>query len=228
MHARLALLASSLVLTSVAACKNNPVEGKPMATTQEPVNPAPALPGAQLMQLKRPVLAEALFARESLAITPANSKVSFVGAKVTGKHLGTLSNVTGMLLLQQNLEHSKLSIEIDVASLKSDGGDKLDGHLKSADFFDVAKFPKASFVSDSFVKGADGNYTVTGTMEIHGVRKTLTFPATSSLTPQSLTLKSEFGISRKDFGVVYPGQPNNLIKDEILLTIELNLARSPK
>lgn len=212
----------ALVL-ALGACKSNPVEDKPMAKVEAVSTRAVQLSAVAQHAAPTALAVEAV--SELLSIDPSNSKVGFVGAKVTGKHDGSFSGFGGTLQFQKTLERSKLSLEVDVATLKTDGGDKLDGHLKSGDFFDVQKFPKASFTSDSISKNADGSYTVAGAMDIHGVTKSISFPATATITPELVTLKSEFGIKRKDFGVVYPGKPNDLIKEEILLRVEMNLPR---
>lgn len=228
-----ALVAAALL--SLVACKSNPVENKPMATVSEPSttkvsDSMRALPGSLGKPGAHMVAPNAQVegGAELLEVSPTNSKVEFVGAKVTGKHTGSFKSFTGTVAYRSAFEESKISLEVDVASLTVDAGATLEKHLKSADFFDTEKFPKASFTSDSISKNADGTYTVKGTMEIHGVKKTIGFPATVSETPEKVTLKSEFGITRKDFGVVYPGKPNDLIKDEFLLKIELGLPREKK
>ena len=100
-----------------------------------------------------------------------NSQIEFVGSKVTGKHDGGFKAFTGTVDLVNNKpEESKVSVDIDATSIYSDD-DKLTGHLKSADFFEVEKYPKASFISTKITpdaaKGAE-NYTVTGDFNLHG------------------------------------------------------------
>ncbi len=68
---------------------------------------------------------------ETVALDPATSTVGFVGSKVTGKHEGKFEKVSGSIsLVGGKPEGGKITIEVDVASLKSDQ-EKLDGHLKS-------------------------------------------------------------------------------------------------
>ena len=127
-----------------------------------------------------------------LPITTENSKVEFTGSKVTGKHDGGFKQISGNIdLLNNKPEESKVSVEMDMNSIFTDSED-LTKHLKTADFFDVEKFPKASFVSTKIVsdaaKGAD-NYTVTGDFELHGTKKSITFPATIKVS-DSQTLSS--------------------------------------
>jgi polyisoprenoid-binding protein YceI len=102
------------------------------------------------------------------------------------------------------------------------------GHLKSPDFFDVAQFPTATFTSTAIKAGAEGGatHTVTGTLDLHGVKKSITFPATIAVGADTVSVKSEFAINRKDFNIVYPGKPDDLIKDEVLL--KLDIAAKPQ
>ena len=77
----------------------------------------------------------------SLAINPSNSKVEFVGAKVTASHPGGFSDFAGTVSVGDPIETSKIDITIQTASLFADK-EKLTKHLKSPDFFDVEKFPR--------------------------------------------------------------------------------------
>jgi len=100
--------------------------------------------------------------------------------------------------------------------------------LKTADFFDVAKFPEATFVSTSIKAGGENGatHTVTGNLTLHGVTKSITFPATISVTGGVATVDANFAINRKDFGINYPGAQDNLIRDDVVmkLTIHANKA----
>ncbi len=102
---------------------------------------------------------------------------------------------------------------------------KLTGHLQSADFFDVAKFPTARFTSTSIAQGKDGTTTVTGDLTMHGVTQRISFPAQVTQSGDLATATAAFGINRKDFGLVYPGMPDDLIKDEVLLKLDVQARR---
>jgi polyisoprenoid-binding protein YceI len=67
-------------------------------------------------------------------------------------------------------EASKVSVEIDTNSLNSNHAER-DKHLRSADFLDVAKFPKATFVSKSVTPAGEGKATITGDLTLRGVTK---------------------------------------------------------
>src|SRR4030095_5471307 len=81
-------------------------------------------------------------------ITPQNSKVEFVGSKVTGSHNGSFGDFSGQIDYAVTPETSRVSINIKADSLTTDTPD-VTTHLKTPDFFDVAKYPEATFVSTS-------------------------------------------------------------------------------
>lgn len=165
---------------------------------------------------------------EALPLTAENSKVEFTGSKVTGKHEGGFKAFTGTIdLVNAKPEQSSVTVDIDAGSVFVDD-DKLAQHLKSADFFDVEKFPKASFTSTKIVpdtaKGA-GNYTVTGDFTLHGQTKSITFPAKITVTDADVAVDSEFSINRKDFGIVYAGKADDLIRDDVVIRLNLKSPR---
>ena len=73
-------------------------------------------------------------------------------------------------------EKSAVKVEIDTASVNSNHAER-DKHLRSADFLDIAKFPKATFVSKSVTPKAGGKATITGDLTLHGVTKEVTIEA---------------------------------------------------
>jgi polyisoprenoid-binding protein YceI len=73
-------------------------------------------------------------------------------------------------------EASKVKVEIDAASLNSNHAER-DKHLKSADFLDAGKFPKAVFESTAVKAAGDGKATITGNLTLHGVTKAVTIEA---------------------------------------------------
>ncbi len=153
-------------------------------------------------------------------IDTSASKVEFVGSKVTGKHEGKFEKFSGSITVTGGkAETAKIAVEIDATSLKTDA-EKLDGHLKSADFFDVEKFPKATFTSTE-IKVEGEKATITGNLNLHGVEKSISFPATVKLGGDSVSATAEFSINRKDFGLVYAGKPDDLIRDEVLIKLTI-------
>jgi len=164
----------------------------------------------------------------ALPITPDNSKVEWTGSKVTGKHDGGFTKFNGTIgLVNDKPENSSVSVDIETASIYANV-DQLTEHLKTADFFDVQKFPKATFASTKIVPDSSAGpdtYNVTGDLDLHGVKKSITFPATIKVGPDDVTVNSEFSINRKDFGLVYAGKADDLIRDGVVIRLDL---KAPK
>jgi polyisoprenoid-binding protein YceI len=92
---------------------------------------------------------------------------------------------------------AKVEFSVDAASINTDD-EKRDGHLKSADFFDVEKFPKITFVSTSMKPGkVKGTYTLVGNLTMHGVTKPVTLTAIGA----SKIVKDPYGMERYAFKV---------------------------
>jgi len=166
---------------------------------------------------------------ETLAISPANSNIDFVAAKVTRSHNGSFKQFNGTIdLLNSDPLQSVVSIVIDTASVQTDEPD-LTKHLQTPDFFDVTKFPKANFVSTKIEPSTakDATHTITGNFDLHGVKKSISFPATIQVTPTSVAVNAEFAINRKDFNLIYPGKADDLIKDGVVIKLSLNVPRKP-
>jgi polyisoprenoid-binding protein YceI len=206
-------LACFFAVTAVA-CAKDPTSGKTHAVV-----------GEAHAETQLPASAEVL------RLTPAVAKVGFIGAKVTGQHVGRFSELGGAIaLIDGKPETSRVEVEVQTASVSIEGGPaKLENHLKSADFFDVAGFPTARFVSTEIRPGSDvagATHTVTGNLQLRGTTRSVTFPATIAVGADAVNVKAEFGINRKDFGIVYPGMSDDLIKDNVLLRIEIAAPRT--
>ena len=181
----------------LAACED-PAANKPKATTTNSTTnataPANTAANANANVVGNTPVANMETKGTAYKITPENSKVEFTGSKVTGKHDGGFKAFTGTIdLVNKKPEESKVSVVIDAASLFTDS-DGLNDHLKSPDFFDVAKYPKAGFFSTKIVpdtaKGA-GNYTVMGDFNLHGTTKSITFPAKITVNDADVSVESE-------------------------------------
>lgn len=217
------LAAALLTLAWLPGCDNDPAKGKTPAKVSAPVAVADR-PEHTTTQLGTATAAT------KYAFSNANSKLEFVGAKLTKKHEGAFNVFSGAIeLVEGDLARSVVSVEIATGSLTADDP-KLTGHLKSADFLDVEKFPKASFVSTDLKAGGEGGatHTVTGNLTIHGVTKSVRFPVKVTLEKDGLVARAEFVIDRRDFGVVYPGMPDDLIKDAVLLRATVHAVQVPR
>jgi len=232
-----ASLAVAAGVSFVSGCANPAADVPPAKVSDPKVAPIPpATPGTEVPPApeakKASMSAPSAPSGATLAITPANSKIEFIGSKVTGSHTGGFKAFAGTYEpAGDTVEAGRIKAEIDMDSTHSDN-EKLTGHLKSADFFDVAKFPKATFETTEIKPGTDqpkakdATHTVTGNLTLHGVTKSIQFPAKLTIAPKEALLESSFSLNRKDFGIVYPGMANDLIRDEVVIKLSLKAPRS--
>lgn len=209
-------LAAALLLTQ---CKSE-LDGKPAAKVAEAKGADTK--GADAGKGADTKAAAPTGEAKALKLDAGASKIGFVGRKLTGDHTGDFKTFTGDAKVAGK-EPTEVTFTVETASVTSDAED-LTKHLKSPDFFDVEKFPKASFASTKIAaKAGEGGMTheITGDLELHGVKKSITFPAKISVDERGAKGSAEFTINRKDFGIVYPGKPDDLIKDEVLLKLDL-------
>jgi polyisoprenoid-binding protein YceI len=206
-----------VLATALVACED-PSVGKPKAQVGSAKPTATATAGAS----------KGAGQAIKLELNAERSKIEWVGSKVTGKHAGGFKTISGSVESKDGkVEGGKVTVAIDMTSIYSDS-DKLTGHLRSDDFFAVDKFPKSTFQSTEVTKGGtDGaTHTVTGNLTLRGETKSITFPATIALAPDSLTVKAEFSINRKDFGIAYEGKKDDLIRDDVVIKLDLAVPRS--
>lgn len=163
-------------------------------------------------------------------VIPAESMITWTANKLVGGHTGTINVSNGVAKLNGNaLVGGNFIFDIntiactDVTDAVQNG--KLVGHLKAADFFDVAKFANASFE----ITKVEGN-NVSGNLTLKGIKKNVTFPAAVSVAGNVLSISSEtFTIDRTEWGIQYnsgkfadPAKLGDyLIKDAVELKISL-------
>lgn len=152
------------------------------------------------------------------------SEIHFVGSKVTGSHKGGFKSFSGSFRIADGaLVGTGQKVVIDMNSLWSDD-EKLTGHLKAEDFFNVAKFPESTFELTELKTISEGNYEVSGNLTMLGNTRNITFPASASVTNGVAKIQAKFDIKRKDFGVVYAGMADDLIRDEVVIELQLEAA----
>jgi polyisoprenoid-binding protein YceI len=122
-----------------------------------------------------------------------------------------------------NLSASSVALTIDPASINT-RNERRDGHLRSADFFDVANHPAITFTSKIINAPQPGKLTITGDLTIRGVTKSIVVPSELVFFDADNSVgrvKGQFTISRKAFGVAYDSAVNP-IKDEV--TVQFDVA----
>ena len=190
-------------------------------------NPADNVPAASVSLASKPK-ADDKPAPESagrtFAFGPDTSTIDFIGSKVTGSHPGGFKNFAGEFkVVNDRLADTGNRVVIDMTSIWTDNN-RVTGHLKNADFFDVPQFPTATFISESIASAQDGA-TVTGNLTLHGVTKKISFPAKIQIAQDSVHVTAEFFINRFDFDIKYPGKANDLVRKEVVL--KLNVKATP-
>lgn len=196
----------------------------------EPGGPAGGMPAPHVIAAKP----SALFDGE-------NSKIGFFGSKFSGSgHDGGFKEFEGTARLHYETGALELlAAEIDMTSLWSDN-DKLTGHLKNADFFDVETYPEASFTSVAIepiegeaAAGGEGEpaptHEISGNLKMHGETKQITFPATVSVTDEAIRVDAEFKIDRTQWGIVYGSgeglldqAKDNAIRDDVVIRLDID------
>jgi polyisoprenoid-binding protein YceI len=211
MHIRKKL---SLLALALAACAEDPSENAPQArvgeATEESPTPTPADGELQHLDIDR-----------------ARSSVGFTGSKVSASHDGRFDEFSGTIDLDpETLENSRVNVTIQMASVQIDP-DRLRSHLTSADFFDVERYPTATFESTRIVRGGENaTHTITGNLTLHGRSRAVTFPANVELTDADVHARAEFTINRRDFDIVYPGMPDDLIRDGVVVRFDVRASRA--
>ncbi|HEY1101683.1 MAG TPA: YceI family protein [Myxococcota bacterium] len=223
-------IVAALALTLAVAACSDPAKDAPKAV----VTDAPAVPAA-VDPVTPPPAAEAPAAAVAPVALPEGTRytfsndgstVAFTGSKVTGKHDGVFNTFSGTVVVPEGKpELAAVTVDITLASAKTDA-EKLDGHLQSPDFFDVAKYPTANFTSTKVERAADGKSTVTGNLTLKGQTKQISFPAVATVEGDTVSATAEFAINRKDFGIVYAGKADDLIRDEVLVKLTIKAKKA--
>ena len=190
---------------------------------------------------------------ETWKLNVSESKIEWVATKVTGYHVGNVPLKSGDINVK-NGEVTGGKFILDLANMRVEGpkgsdtamNKKLLGHLKSADFFDVEKNPEGIFeltdikpytgnaIKDTVdprqeeinkYKVTDPTHLVSGNLTLKGVTKNIEFPARITVSGNTAEAIAKFNIDRKEWGLVYPGKPDDLIRDAIHLGISIKAAK---
>jgi polyisoprenoid-binding protein YceI len=135
-----------------------------------------------------------------------------------GKHHGTFEGLVGTVQFDP-MDPGKAVIKasVDVNTVKSDAGDKLDGHLKTADFFDAANHPTIEFTAESVAKN-DTGYVATGKLHLRDSIKTVSVPFKFIQDGKKATFKGRMEIYAGDYGVMKKSEKKN---DLVVIDIEV-------
>lgn len=165
----------------------------------------------------------------TLALDTSASQVIWHANKVSKEHFGEVSLTSGNINVSSEGKITGGNFTIDMNTIEvqdlepGDSRDRLAGHLKNEDFFDVTKYPTASFEITSVTEGATPNdLVIAGNLNMHGVTKNITFNAkVTESTPTSVVADADFNVAREDWGVNYQGKADDLISKEFNLKIKI-------
>lgn len=168
----------------------------------------------------------------SFKVDVQKSNIAWNGKKVAGQHSGNIKLSGGTLSLNKGkLSNGSFSINmnsITCTDLQGEWADKLVGHLKADDFFGVEKFPTSSFVITKVSPASAGTVNISGNLTIKGITKAISFPASMSVSGNTLTASAKgVKVDRTKYYIRYGSKSffdsigDKAIDDEF--TIDINL-----
>ena len=180
------------------------------------------------------------------------SRIEWIGTKVSGYHTGTVNLNSGEMTVT-NGQVTAGKFTMDMTTIKAvgpekvpaDASAKLTSHLQSPDFFDTQKFPQATFVITgvkpytgtitepddprmeklSQYKVPNPNYMVSGNLTVLGIDKNIEFPALITVNGNTAEARAKFNLDRKQWNIKYSGKPDDLIGDEFFVGIYLKASK---
>jgi polyisoprenoid-binding protein YceI len=179
---------------------------------------------------------------EAIATTTWNIDPVHSNAEFKVRHLmisnvkGEFTSVNGTLKLDTaDPANSAVEVSIDAATVNT-RDEKRDAHLKSADFFDVVKFPTLTFRSNRISKNKDGVLTVAGDLGIHGVTRNVVLEVEGPSAPVKdpwgntrIGLSATTRINRKDFGLTWNAPLETggiMVSDEVAITLDIQFVKA--
>jgi polyisoprenoid-binding protein YceI len=170
-------------------------------------------------------------------IDPVHSVAEFkVKHMMISNVKGQFTGVTGAIALNEDdIAKSHIEASIDAASIQTRDAQR-DAHLKSADFFDVEKFPTLTFQSTRVTRTGEGELAVTGDLTIHGVTREVTFAVEGPSAPAKdpwgnirIGLSATTKISRKDYGLTWNAALETggiLVGDDVAITLDVQCVKA--
>lgn len=159
-----------------------------------------------------------------------HSEVGFSIRHFFSKVPGTFDKFSGSVVYDpKKPENSSVKVDIDPASINTKN-EKRDNHLRSEDFFDVAKFPTLAFVSTKVTAAGENKLKVEGNLTMHGVTKPVTLDVTflgagpSREGEQRSGFEATAKLDRKDFGILWNktlDQGGTMLGDDVDIKINV-------
>jgi polyisoprenoid-binding protein YceI len=170
-------------------------------------------------------------------IDPVHSVAEFkVKHMMISNVKGQFTAVSGILSLDEaEITNSRIEATIDAASLNTRDAQR-DTHLKTADFFDVEKFPTLSFKSTRITRTGDAELAVQGDLTIHGVTRNVEFAVEGPTEPGKdpwgntrVGISATTRINRKDYGLTWNAALETggiLVGDEVTITLDVQFVKA--
>jgi polyisoprenoid-binding protein YceI len=174
---------------------------------------------------------------ETYTIDPAHSSIQFsIRHMMVSNVRGAFTGVKGAIVHDAaNPANSSIDAEIDVNTINTNDVNR-DAHLKTAEFFDVEKYPTMKFVSKKVEKTGDNEYKATGDLTIHGVTKQVVLTV-DEVSPEGkdpwgntrIGASAKGKINRKDFGLTWTAALETggvLVGDEVKLEFDIEAIKA--
>jgi polyisoprenoid-binding protein YceI len=225
------LLLAGALLIFTTSCTNSPKSDEAKISEEKKVTESPG---------------------EVYVIDTSSSTIRFIGTKVTGFHTGEIHLKNGEVTVSNdgitggNFTFDANSILI-IGPKGSDakGNMKLTGHLKSGDFFEADTYPEITFevtkitpVNETVNEADDPRqaeltkykvtnptHKVSGNLTIRDVTRNIEFPAHISVNGDEAEATAKFNIDRREWGITYPGAPDDLIRDAVHVGLSIKATR---
>jgi len=169
-------------------------------------------------------------ATRTYKIDKSHSEAIFQVRHLVTKVRGRFTDFEGAIEFNEAApEQSSVHFTINAKSIDTAEPDR-DTHLRSADFFDIEKYPQITFVSTSIVKRGAETYDVTGDLTIHGVTRQIVLPvahlgkAKDPWGNERLGFEAESSLNRKDFGLSWNAALETggfLVGDEVKISLQV-------
>jgi len=171
------------------------------------------------------------YAAGTWAIDPVHSEVSFtVRHMMVSKVRGRFDKFEGTIVTAEDPLESTVTATVELDSINT-GQEQRDAHIRSADFFEVEKYPTMTFTSTA-LKGGDEGFTLEGDLTLKGVTKSVVFNLeVNGFGPDAyggtrVGFSAETQIHRSDFGVNFngpiPGVPGGVaVSENVTINLEI-------
>lgn len=164
-------------------------------------------------------------------VDSAQSKVIWVGKKVTGEHTGNITISDGTIVTDgKKVTGGTFNIDmtsITCTDLKDGMDQKLVGHLKSDDFFSVEKHPRSTLVIKSATQEGNEKYNIKADLTIKGITNPIEFPAFIKVSKNLIAAKAEIIVDRTKYDIKYRSKNfaenigDKAIDDNFIMNIDL-------